>query len=107
MTNSRRDARICLAITVFFAATGVYFALKPSWWCAPAFYIALLLGWCERRLTADHRRQLRTHDRGARRTALIDGLAGQPAAPCCSFWVHSDGEIHAPGCTSTTRSGAA
>lgn len=85
MTDSRRDARLCLALTMVFTAVGLYFAVQPSWWCAPAFYIAVLLGWCERRLTADHRRRLR----------------GRHTTPprCCSFWTHSDGEIHGPDCT--------
>lgn len=108
MTNSLRDARICLALTAAFAAVGIYFAAQPSWWCLPALYIATLLGWCQRRLIADHHRQLRVHDRARRaartdalRIGLADDLARQPAISCCSFWVHSEGKIHAPDCTGT------
>lgn len=99
MTNSRRDSRICLALTLLSTAAGIYFAARPSWLCVISFYAAALLGWVTARLNADHHRQLADHER-ARRAALLDSeaLANLPM-PCCSFWVHSEGEVHGPDCT--------
>lgn len=115
MTTSRRDALICGALALAFAAVGIHFALQPSWWCVPPFYIAVLLIWCERHLTADHHRQLRAHDRArcsarvdSLRVRLADDIERQRAAlPCCSFFVHSDGEVHGPDCTRLSDGSAA
>jgi threonine/homoserine/homoserine lactone efflux protein len=99
VTNSRRDSRICLALAALCTASGVYFATQPSWLCVLGFYGAAFLGWCASRLNADHRRQLSEHEQ-ARRAAIRDGttLADLPVA-CCSFWIHSDREVHGPDCT--------
>ena len=101
MTRSLRDSRLCLTAAALCAGTGAYFATQHSWLCLPGFYTAAFLAWCGSRLHAEHRRQMVWHER-ARRTAALDEQAlNQTSAPtlCCSFWQHSDGEVHGPGCT--------
>lgn len=99
MTNSLRDARICLALSALSTAAGICFAVHGSWWWVLTTYVALLLAWCERCLRADHRRQLARHKQ-ARRAAILDSEAPADLPdPCCSFWGHSGGEVHGPDCT--------
>lgn len=97
MTNSRRDSLICLTGAVPCAATGVYLAVHTNWLCVFAFYVAAFLVYCASRLNADHQRQLAEHEE-ARGAAGVDAEGLPPTVPCCSFWVHSDGEVHGPDC---------
>lgn len=101
MTESHRDARLCLAGAALCTASGIYFAVQPSWLCVLGFYGALVLGYCQRRLVADHRRQSKRREQ-ARRAAILDETALKAAdvpIPCCSYWRHSEGKVHGPDCT--------
>ena len=100
MTNSSRDARICLTLALLSAATGIYFAARASWWCVPGFYCAVLLAWCERHLRADHRRRLRQQDR---KPPPVPGGPRRPFIPCCRLALHSDGAAHDRWCRGASR----
>jgi hypothetical protein len=57
-----------------------------------AVFLMFLGGRCQKVHLADRAR----HEQ-ARRAAHADSIA--LAAPCCSFWRHSDGAVHGPDCT--------
>ncbi|MFF8866076.1 MULTISPECIES: hypothetical protein [unclassified Streptomyces] len=101
MTNSLRDARVCLVLATSSAATGVYFAVHASWWCVPGFYCAAFLGWCERRLRADHRRRLWQEEWERRRR--VPGERPGPLIPCCRLALHSEGAAHDRWCVDGPR----
>lgn len=99
MNESLRDARLCLAGAALCTATGIYFAVQPSWLCVPGFYGALILAWCQRRLIADYRRGPKRREE-ARRAAILDDVkVAAPPAICCQIWRHSGGQAHGADCT--------
>jgi hypothetical protein len=99
MNESRRDARLCLAGAALCTATSIWFAIDYSWWALPCAYVAVFLGVCQRRLVADYRRGLARREEARRAAVLGEVSVAAPPAPCCSFWRHSEGKVHGPGCT--------
>lgn len=95
MTPALRTARTCTVLVVLSTAFTGYSGTISLWLAVPSGYVACLFCWCASRAYNDHRRVLARHRQEQRAAA---GPAELPR-PCCSFWQHSDGAVHAPGCT--------
>lgn len=99
MTPHLRYARGLTAAATLSSGTAAYLATTSTpLWSLPAVYVAALLAWCAQREYAFHRRILVGHEQ-ARRAAYGQEL--DEPVPCCSFWEHSDGAVHGPGCERT------
>ena len=95
-----RPARACLAAALTSAAGAALCACQHQWIptgllaCGALVLVVLAAG------REQHDHVLRVRHEQARRAAALDEQAFKQApTPCCSFWQHSDGEIHGPGCT--------
>ncbi|MFG2780792.1 hypothetical protein ACGFY7_23430 [Streptomyces prunicolor] len=94
MTPALRTARTCTAAVVLCLGTAIYGATISYWLALPGLYVGAIAWWCASRARADHRRILARHGQEQRAAAA----PAEPPPPCCQFWVHSDGEVHGPGC---------
>ncbi|MFF7259502.1 hypothetical protein ACFZCL_04300 [Streptomyces sp. NPDC008159] len=96
--TTRLYAHACTAAAVLFTAAACYAAVNDAGWPAlGSIYTAVFFTWSARRCHTQAR-----HERAVelRLQRLNDRPAPvEPLAPCCSFWLHSDGEVHGPHCT--------
>ena len=98
MTSSLRPARTCTIGALLLTTAACYTATQTSWLPAGTLaYGALFIGWCARRLYADHHRTLVRVQRAER--AARGGQSQPLPVSCCQFWRHSDGMVHGPDCT--------
>lgn len=96
MTHHLRYARGLTAGATLSSGTAAYLATTNTpLWCLPAVYVAALLAWCAQREYACHRAVLVDHEQARRKAQQPEQADG---VPCCSFWRHSDGAVHGPGC---------
>lgn len=95
MTPSLRTARTCTAAVVLSACAAAYGATVSPWLILPGTYVGAIAWWCASRAYDTHRQILARHGQEQRAAAAPAELP----LPCCSFWKHSDGEVHGPGCT--------
>jgi hypothetical protein len=102
--TTRLYAHACTAAAALFAATACYAAAIDAGWPAlGSLCTAGVFAWSARRCHTQARREDAVQQRLER---LNDGRAPVDLpSPCCSFWLHSDGEIHSP--TVCTRPPAA
>jgi len=87
----------CRAVAVLELVAAIWLATHTHWWIAaltvstaPGLFLVDAL--CRR---AHHRARAKAQ----RTTQLKRGETPAPLVPCCQFWLHSDGEVHGPGCT--------
>lgn len=97
MTRHLTVARTCRALTLLDLTAAAWLLAADEWlltvlvvWAAPGLIVADAL--CRRA----HRRARAEAQHTAR---LEAGEQVEPLVPCCSFWEHSDGQAHGPGCT--------
>ncbi|MFH9072709.1 hypothetical protein [Streptomyces alboflavus] len=100
MTSRRRTAIACYTGAALLATAAAYTGhhghVVPT---VGLVYGVLTLLWCGRCDAAADRR-VRALMQRAERAARP--ASPPPPAPCCSFWQHSDGEVHAPDCPRPT-----
>ncbi|MCL6733322.1 hypothetical protein [Streptomyces neyagawaensis] len=85
-------AAVLLTIAACYAA-----AIDAGWPAFGSLYMAVFFAWRARLCHTQARHECAVEQRLKR---LKDGLApAEPPSPCCSFWLHSDGEVHGPDCT--------
>ncbi|QJT04383.1 hypothetical protein G9272_32210 [Streptomyces asoensis] len=90
-------ARTCRAIAVLELAGAAWLAVTSAWWIAALVAcIAPGLLCVDALARRAHHRKRAEAQRAAR---LKRGEQVEPLVPCCSFWLHSDGQVHGPGCT--------
>jgi hypothetical protein len=82
------------------ATCAAWSAWKHQWLPAAGLAYGAFLLACLAAARNQHDRAVRTRHEQARRAAALDDqtLADVPV-PCCSFWRHSEGKVHGPGCT--------
>lgn len=87
MTPSLRTARTCTAAVILSAGLAIYGATISLWLLLPGLYVGAIAWWCADQAYTKH--------------ALAQRADVEPVpdpGPCCSFWEHSDGQVHGPGC---------
>jgi hypothetical protein len=93
--TTRLYAHACTAAAVLLTTAACYAAVIDAGWPAlGSIYTAGFFAWSARRCHAQARRERAVQQR-------LERLNNRHApvelpAPCCSFWLHSDGEIHSP-----------
>lgn len=99
MTAWQRSA-LCCRMAALAAALGAgWLATRDYWVPAGALgWGVLMLAFLGGRCHKAHLTDQATNER-ARRAARADSLILAEPVPCCSFWKHSDGEVHGPDCT--------
>lgn len=95
MTPALRTARTCTAAVILAAATAAYGCTISPWLILPGTYVGAIAYWCASRHYDEHKQIVARHQREQRAVA---GPAELPP-PCCSFWRHSDGQVHGPDCS--------
>ncbi|MGW3135937.1 hypothetical protein [Streptomyces sp. NPDC001139] len=96
--SSRAVARGCLLTAVAFTTVAAVFVWHERWTAAVILaYVALVLALLACGIN-HHDRTIRARHERARRAAAVDARTLPAPTPCCSFWLHSDGEIHGPDC---------
>jgi hypothetical protein len=96
--TTRLYAHACTAAAVLLTAAACYAAVIDAGWPAlGSLYTAGVFAWSARRCHTQARREHAVQQRLERLTAGHAPV--NPPAPCCSFWLHSDGEVHGPDCT--------
>ncbi|WP_086773250.1 hypothetical protein, partial [Streptomyces bobili] len=97
MTGHQWTAHTCRALALGELASATVLLVEHRWWLAALVACtapSLLI------VDASARRAHRRAQVEAQRTARLEaGETVQPLTPCCSFWRHSDGQVHGPGCT--------
>ncbi|MER7930518.1 hypothetical protein ABTY96_46670 [Streptomyces sp. NPDC096057] len=94
MTPALRTARTFTALVVLSASATAYGATVSPWLILPGTCVGAIAWWCADHAYDTHRQILARHGQEQRAAA---GPAELPL-PCCSFWRHSDGAVHGPGC---------
>jgi hypothetical protein len=97
--TTRLYAHASVAAALLLTAAACYPALHPRWIALTTLFTAVLFAWLARRLYAQARRERAVWQR---LELLADEASFALPPPCCSFWLHSDGEVHAPGCPRST-----
>jgi hypothetical protein len=97
--NTRLYARTSTAGAALCTAAACYaVTLDAGWIALGGLYSALLLAYNARRCHTQARRD-RAIEQRLKRLGQEEPSAVLPP-PCCSFWLHSDGEVHSPSdCT--------
>ena len=98
--NSRLYARASTAGAVLCTAAACYATTLDAGWIAlGGLHSALLLAYNARRCHTLARRE-RAIEQRLKRLGQDQAPAAVLPPPCCSFWLHSDGEVHSPSdCT--------
>ncbi|GAQ64084.1 hypothetical protein [Streptomyces scabiei] len=94
--TTRLYAHASAAAALLLTAAACHPDLHPRWVALTTLLTAVLFAWLARRMYAQARREQAV---GQRLELLADEVSFVLPPPCCSFWLHSDGEVHAPGCT--------
>ncbi|MDX2520560.1 MULTISPECIES: hypothetical protein [Streptomyces] len=93
--TTRVYAHASVAAALLLTAAACYPALHPRWIALTTLFTAVLFAWLARRLYAQARRERAVWQR---LELLDDEVSFVLPPPCCPFWLHSDGEVHAPDC---------
>jgi hypothetical protein len=95
--TTRLYAHACTAAAVLLTAAACYAAVIDAGWPAlGSISTAVVFAWSARICHTQARHERAVQQRLER---LNDGRAPvEPLLPCCSFWLHSDGEVHGPDC---------
>jgi hypothetical protein len=101
--TTRLYAHACAAAAILLTTAACYAAtLDAGWPALGGLYTAIFFTWSATRCYDQARRE----DTVERLLGRLGPDAGRVSfelpAPCCPFWQHSDQEIHAPGCPSST-----
>jgi hypothetical protein len=90
---STLGAVLCTAATCYTATHGA------GWIALGGLYTSCLLAWNARRCYTQDRRE-RALEQRLKRLGQEEAVSAVLPLPCCSFWLHSDGQIHSPSeCT--------
>ncbi|MFI1701988.1 hypothetical protein ACH419_39410 [Streptomyces bobili] len=97
MTRYQWISHTCRAIALAELAAAAVLISNRQW------YLAVLVAYTAPSLLFVDSCARRTHRQAgeeAQRAARLEaGEQVQPLTPCCSFWHHSDGQVHGPDCT--------
>ncbi|MDX3634303.1 hypothetical protein PV728_29380 [Streptomyces europaeiscabiei] len=98
--NTRLYARASAAGAVLCTAAACYAAILNAGWIAlGGLPSTVLLAYNARRCHTQARRD-RAIEQRLKRLGQEEPATAQLPQPCCTFWLHSDGEVHSPsGCT--------
>lgn len=97
--SSRTVARGCLATALVFTAAAAVFVGHQRWAAAAILaYVAVVLVLLACGING-HDRSIRARHNEARLAAAVDADTLPVPVPCCSFWQHTDGQVHGPDCT--------
>ncbi|MBD9703405.1 hypothetical protein IHE56_15205 [Streptomyces sp. ID01-12c] len=98
--NTRLYARTSTAGAILCTAAACYAATLDAGWIAlGGLYSAALLAYNARRCHTQGRRY-RAIEQRLKRLGQEEPASAVLPPPCCSFWLHSDGEVHSPSdCT--------
>ncbi|MEH0431249.1 hypothetical protein QBB34_33965 [Streptomyces stelliscabiei] len=95
--TTRLYAHASATASLLLTAAACHPALHHRWVAYSSLFTAVVLAWLARRQYAQARREGGVLQRLER---LRDEEARfELPPPCCPFWLHSDGEVHTPGCT--------
>lgn len=96
--TSRHIARGCHCTALALTAAAAVFAWHEHWTAGGILaYVAFVLVLLGCGINAHDRSVRASHER-ARRAAAVDARTLPVPVPCCSFWLHSDGDVHGPDC---------
>ncbi|QTU64246.1 hypothetical protein [Streptomyces scabiei] len=98
--TTRMYAHASAAAALLLTAAACHPDLRPRWIALTTLLTAVLFAWLARRQYAQARLEQAV---GQRLKRLADEAGFVLPAPCCPFWLHSDGEVHAPRCPRTTE----
>lgn len=96
MTRDQWISHICRALALGELASAAVLASDGRWWmavlvaCTAPSLIVVAAG--------AHRAHRRARAAAQRAGQRERGEEVPPLVPCCSFWLNSDGQVHAPGC---------
>lgn len=90
------SAAAAVLLTLGVGYTAVH---RGEWLALFSLSTVALFSWNARRCYALARREQVIAQRLERLGSQDTGPCDELPSPCCSFWLHSDGEVHAPGCT--------
>ncbi|MFM9595724.1 hypothetical protein ACKI1J_24310 [Streptomyces scabiei] len=102
--TTRLYAHASAAAALLLTAAACYAAVIGAGWPAlGGLYTAVFFTWSATRCYAQARREHTVMRLLTRLAPDNDSVQFERSAPCCSFWLHSDGEVHAPGCPRPTE----
>jgi hypothetical protein len=102
--TTRLYAHACAAAAVLLTGAACYAAtLDAGWPALGGLYTALFFTWSATRCYDQARREHTVERLLGRLGPDAGSVPVELPAPCCTFWQHSDQEIHAPGCPSSTE----
>ncbi|MDX3202105.1 hypothetical protein [Streptomyces scabiei] len=99
--TTRMYAHASTAAALLLTAAACHPDLHPRWIALTTLGCAVLFAWLARRQYAQARLEQAL---GQRLKRLADEAGFVLPPPCCPFWLHSDGEVHAPRCRRSTES---
>lgn len=101
MNTTRLYAHTSAAAAALLTAGAIHpYLHTPRWIAAATLVTACCLAWNARRCYEQARRERMVEQRLERLND--DTVLVELPPPCCSFWQHSDGEVHGPDCTRPT-----
>ncbi|MEI5522505.1 hypothetical protein WB388_18040 [Streptomyces brasiliscabiei] len=98
--TTRLYAHASAAAALLLTAAACHPALHPQWVAFSTLFTAVVFAWLARRLYAQARREGGVLERLER--LRDDEARFELPPPCRPFWLHSDAEIHTPGCPRST-----
>lgn len=97
--TTRLYAHTSTAAAILCTVGAIYASLHITWWVAAlSLNAGFFFAGNAQRCYTQARRERAVQQRLERLNRDEDESA-VPPPPCCSFWLHSDGEVHAPDCT--------
>jgi hypothetical protein len=98
--TTRLYAHVSTAAAVLLTAAACYaYALDAGWPALGGLLPAGVFAWNARRCYTQARRE-RAIEQRLKRLGQDEAPSAVLPPPCCSFWLHSDGEVHSPSdCT--------
>ena len=97
--TTRLYAHTCAAAAVLLTIGSCWTALHIQWVGWSTLLTACLFAHLARRCYTQARRE-RALEQRLKRLGQEEAVSAVLPQPCCSFWLHSDGQIHSPSeCT--------
>ena len=100
MNTTRLYAHTSAAAAALLTVGAIYpYLHTPRWIAAATLVTACCLAWNARRCYEQARRERMVEQRLQRLGHNHRQAVAEPSSPCCSFWRHTDNQVHGPDCT--------